>query len=198
MKTKVMFILFIPIFIGIMILGGCATTGKITEPSRPDSTLLIGRLKLTCSNFPQNWYCNGEHTNGIAIDLRNISTKEIVTIKSKGSDGLFFLLDPKEGTYAITRLTFKTGSGRSTTTLYFWDDKSRSFSVARNSVNNIGDIGWQEMYLTKIDESYGGGAGGKGRSSITGATQNSCDFKCNFEEVKTWFAATYPESEGTG
>jgi len=182
MKLKLMFVLFIPIFIGAVLLGGCATTGKVTEPSRPDSTLLIGRIKLACSNFPQYWYCNGEHTSGIVIDLRNVSTKEIVSIKSKGSDGLFSLIDPKEGIYAIIRLTFKTGSGRSTTTLYFGDRKSRGFKIVRNSVNNMGDISWQEIYLTKIDES-------------TGATQDSLDFKRNYEEVKTWFGATYPESE---
>lgn len=194
MKTKVMFALFIPIFVGIILLGGCATTGKITEPSQDVSTSLMGRIKLTCSYFPQYWYCNGEHTNGIVIDLRNVSTKEIMKITSKGPEGLLFL-PVKEGRYIITRLTFKTGGGNTKTTLYFGDDKSRSFTVFRNVVNNIGDIHWEEIYLAKTDESYGSGGGSKGGTSITGSTQNSCNFKNNYEEVKTWFAATYPESE---
>jgi len=185
-----MYFMFTTVVIGVLIIGGCATTGKISGPTGTDSTLLIGRVSLACSEFPQTWGCNGNHTNGIVIDLRHVQTKEITSIRSKGADGLFFLHDPEEGVYEFIKLSFKKGGSNYTTNLYYVPDRRTYFPVVRNAVNNMGDIHWQSVYQAKIEETQS-----RKGSSILGSVEDSCRYENNFDELEAWFSAEYPESE---
>ena len=190
MKTKIAVSVVSVIFIGLIIISGCATTSKISEPTTADSTLLIGRIKLTCSNFPNYWHCNGEHTNGIVIDLRNVSTGEILTTKSKGADGMFYFNNPDVGEYEIIGYTIETKGGNMRATLRYLYDKGNRFKIKPNAVNNFSDISWSIVFETVTEKEYSQ----KGATSITGTGSNDCYHIGNYAEVNEWFKTTYPDS----
>ena len=106
--------LLITIFTVMLILGGCATTSKISEPTHENSVLLVGRVRATCEEFEQMWNMNGVHTDKIEIDLRNLSTKDMIAIRSKGADGVFYVPDAEYGVYTIERFSYTSGGSRTT------------------------------------------------------------------------------------
>jgi hypothetical protein len=161
--------------------GGCATTGPkptspapFTEPANSDSTLLIGRITLTCENFPANWHVEGEHKRGIVMDLKNVNTNEIIKIKSKGSDGLFYLLDTP-GYYEIVKFEYGIKSGRYWSTLTITGQYL--INIEKGIVNNLGDIHCTWTYVETMK---------RGHAKV--------QFNENYDEVKEWFQMTYPES----
>lgn len=190
MKTRIIFSVMSVIFIVLIIMSGCATTSKISEPTTADSTLLIGRIKLTCSNFPNYVHVNGEHTKGITIDVRNMSTGEVLTTKSKGADGLFYFDNPDAGEYAIVGYNITTKGGNVRATFKYLYDTSNRFNITPNAVNNFGDISWVCVFETITDKEYSD----RGASHTTANWSNECYHIGNYAEVKTWFKATYPDS----
>jgi hypothetical protein len=173
-------------------MGGCATTSRITEPTSADSTLLVGRIKATCKDFEPKWKMNGEHTNGIVIDLRNISTNEVISVRSRGADGLFYLVDPKEGLHVIERFSLTTGSTKYTFNLWHMLSDNVTFTIDQNAVHNLGDIEWQSICITKESKEYS-----KTGSYTKYDVQTSHYYLHNYAELKTWFETTYPDSSWT-
>ena len=190
MKTKVAVSVMSVILIGFIIMSGCATTSKISEPTTADSTLLIGRIKLTCSDFPNYVHVNGEHTKGITIDVQNVSTGEVLNTKSKGADGLFYFENPDAGEYAIVGYTIITKGGNVRATFRFLYDKSNRFNIKPNAVNNFGDISWVCEFETITENEYTD----RGAGQTTANWSNECSHIGNYAEVKTWFKTTYPDS----
>jgi hypothetical protein len=170
-------------------MSGCATTAKIGEPTTADSTLLIGRITLTCSHFP-NWvHVNGDHTKGIAIDVINMSTREILTTSSKGGDGLFYFDNLDTGEYAIVGYSIITRSSNVEATFRYYYENGYKFIIKPNSVNNLGDISWVCEFETITDKEYTQSA-----SHTSAKWSSECSHIGNHTEVKSWFKTTYPES----
>lgn len=183
--------------IGFMIIGGCATTGLITEPTNVDSALLLGRIKLTCTEFPASWHMNGDHTNGIVVALRNLSTNKTVTVRSRGADGLFSVIDPDAGDYIIEGFTIKVSSKTASKmyriTLGHETNDNIYFKIQRNAVNNLGDIRWLANYETKGLSDTTGKV-----TTTTYLVNTSHNYECNYSELNVWFGKTYPDSAWTG
>jgi len=190
MKTKILISITILILISFLLIGGCATTSRITEPTSPDSALLIGRIKLTCTEFPKTWNINGDHPNGVVVYLANVSTKEIIKVRSRGSDGLFYLIDLDVDKYVIVAFSFQSGGSRHTVNLGFETKDVRYFEIKRNFVNNLGDIKWRSKYETKVGTEWS-----KAGSTTTFSVKDSYNYLGNYDEVKSWFEETYPESD---
>jgi len=117
--------------------------------------------------------------------LRNVDTDEIITVKSRGSEGLFFLFDIS-GTYRIGELKYEIKGGRSWTTLYYTANIPLTIKIEEGAVNNIGDIHWTESFET-ITEKDG--------STTYGDSKQDCRCLRNHDEVKEWFRMTYPDSD---
>ncbi len=189
MKTKTSVSISTFIFIVLIIIGGCATTSRITEPYNADSTLLVGRIMLTCTDFPNQWHVNGEHTNGIEVNLRHMSTNKVVSAKARGYDGLFYLINPAIGKYRIERFTLETGGSRYRINLQYAPRKDTYFNVESNAVNNLGDIEWYEKCEAEASKEYTPGG-----SYTTLITTESHNYKHNYAQLKSWFTKTYPDS----
>jgi hypothetical protein len=189
MKTKVIGSVMSVVLIGLILVSGCATTSKISEPTTADSTLLIGRIKLTCSNFPNYVRVNGEHTNRITIEVRNVSTGEVLSTKSKGADGLFYFENPEVGEYAIVGYTIITRGGNVSATFRYFYNRSNRFIIKPNAVNNFGDINWVCKLESITDKEYS-----RSTYQTTASWSNECFHIGNYAEVKSWFKTTYPDS----
>jgi hypothetical protein len=169
---------------------GCATTPEVKDPADPSSGLLIGRITLTCQDFPGSWGVNGVHTGGIEIYLRDISTKEITSVKSRGRDGLFYIVDPADEGYIITEFKLVKKSSRQTTTLPYRFEEVIGFGITPGSVNNLGDLYWYEQAETKESKDYSK----KGSSATVHATSAyQCGF--NFKEFENWYKTQFPDSQ---
>ncbi len=186
MKTRTLISILILVLAVLIIIGGCATTARITEPTSPSSTLLIGRIKVTCTGFPSKWHANGDHTNGVIVELKDVSN-EIISIKARGADGLLYLVDPDIARYTIVQIHLQTGTSRSTLRL---DHRTNdSIYIKGNSVNNLGDILLRYDYVSKKAAEF------SKRGTYTEIMVNrSLEYKGNYDEVKAWFEETYPES----
>jgi hypothetical protein len=173
-----------------LIIGGCASTGKMKGPSDSESTLLIGRIMMECSDFPANWRANGKHTRGIVVDLQNMNTDEVFSTKSSGADGLFQFMNLAAGEYRLIAYSREWGFSSGSTTLGHWEEQEHRIRVRNNTVTNIGDVHlW--MKFETIEEKNIEKAG---VSTTTARVRETCYFRKNFEEVRSWFASTYPES----
>jgi hypothetical protein len=190
METRVLVSTFIIIFLGFLIIGGCATTGKITEPTTEDTVLLVGRIRATCEDFEKMWNMNGIHTNNIEIDIRNLTTNEVTSVRSRGTDGVFYVYDPESGVYIIERLSYISHGprGASFHLSHFLNDE-RTFSVEQNAVYNLGDIEWFAKCIERESKEYS-----KARVSSLYEVQTTHSFQKNYAEVRTWFENTYPDS----
>ena len=186
MKNKIKISITIPILVGFLLIGGCATTARITEPTSPGSTLLIGRIKVICTGFPSKWHANGDHTNGVMVKLRDVSN-EIISIRAHGADGLLYLVDPDIDRYTIVLLHVQVGTSRTLLDLYY--RTSDPIYIKGNSVNNLGDILWRCDYVSKKAAEYT-----KSGTHTEIKINNSLVYKDNYDEVKAWFEETYPES----
>lgn len=71
MKTKILVSISVSVLVGVLLAGGAASAARIKEPVGPDSTLLIGRIKLICSGFPKSTLANGRLTNHLVPQLQN-------------------------------------------------------------------------------------------------------------------------------
>ncbi len=186
MKTRTLFASIILIFVLIAFLGSCATTARITEPTSPGSTLLIGRIKVICTGFPSSMHANGDHTNGVIVKLRDVSN-EIISIRAHGADGLLYLVDPDIERYTIVQIHLQTGTGSSTLNLRL--GTRDSIHIKGNSVNNLGDILLRFDYVSKKAAEYT-----KAGTHTEVKVNTSLEYKDNYDEVKAWFEETYPES----
>ena len=186
MKSRTFVIILILVLAVLIIIGGCATTARITEPTSPSSTLLIGRIKVTCTGFPSGWNANGDHANGVIVKLRDVSN-EIISIRARGADGLLYLVDPDIDRYTIVQIHLQTGTGSHTLTLR--QGTSDSIHIKGNSVNNLGDILLRFDYVSKKAAEYT-----KAGTYTEMKVNSSLEYKDNYDEVKAWFEETYPES----
>jgi hypothetical protein len=183
MKTKMLLSIGIPILIGMLLIVGCASTGKIKEPASTDSTLLFGRITLICKGFPGDMHLNGEHTFGIKVHLMDASTKEMFYVRSHGVDGLFHIVDPDGGHYFILGYEIeKKVSPTLRVTMGYRAEDNPYIVIKKNSVNNLGDIRWTETYDTRS----------KGEHTFN--TKGSHDLLRNYAEVENWFKETHPDS----
>jgi hypothetical protein len=171
------------------IMVGCTTTPKITDPPTPASGIIIGRITLTCKDFPGSWGVNGDHTRGIEISLRNLSTKEIVSVKSSGDDGFFYLITPSDESLMFWELRFVKKAARQTVTLPYRFEEIIGVGVRSSRVNNVGDIHWIERAETGESKEYSR----KGLHTTLSA-HSSYEFKLNFNEVANWFKAIFPDT----
>jgi hypothetical protein len=190
MKTRILISILTFILVVLIITGGCATTSRITEPTNAESTLLVGRIILACTNFPGNWHVNGEHSNGIMVDFRNISTNAVVSVKARGYDGIFYVVDPEAGGYIVEKFTIETSGGRHRVLLRHETNEYTFFKIQRNAVNNLGDIRWFASYESMESKEYARRGGSKGIYRAN----TSHTYELNFTELKDWFGETYPDS----
>ncbi len=189
MKARKSVSILILIFIVFLIIGGCATTSKITEPTHAGSILLVGRVKATCEEFEQMWNMNGEHTNNIEIDLRNLSTNEVTSVRSRGADGVFYVDDPKYGVYTIERFSYTSRGSRTAFSLYHILNDGVTFSIEQNAVYNLGDIEWYAKCIKRESKEYS-----EASTQYVFEVQTTHYYQQNFAELKTWFENTYPDS----
>ncbi|UCB46769.1 MAG: hypothetical protein JSV25_04940 [Spirochaetota bacterium] len=191
MKTNILFLISITLLISLLLIAGCATTSLIEEPTNHESTLLLGRIKLTGENFPISWNMNREITSGLAVYLVDISTKEVITIRSFGKDGLFHLIDPDAGQYAIKgfELLKKSTGMRISLSYPRGPIQPIYISIKKNCVNNLGDIRWNEVYATQVSKEVK-----TNRTEVIFSVIGMHTFKHNHDEVENWFRETYPES----
>jgi hypothetical protein len=177
--------MFVSILICILIIGGCAGIPRITEPANEDSSLLVGRITITAEKFPSQWRIKGDYTDGIVMHLFNRNTIEIINVRSRGDDGLLYLLIDTPGRYAITGFTFKKKEGSTTSTLRYKTSDPHIIDIDAGTVNNLGDMHWIEKF-----ESTTYKAGGKSR----GKSSKELRFIENYDQVREWFQQTYPDS----
>jgi hypothetical protein len=189
MKTKILISSTILILISFLLIGGCATISGMKEPASPESTLLFGRIKLTCSDFPRGWDINGEHTGGIKVHLMDTSTKEVIQVKSRGVDGLFSLIDPDAECYVIVGFELMEANRYRKISLSYRAEDNPYICIQKNSVNNLGDIMWNEVYGSELKTEHG-----ELGPTTTMITKGSHDFIQNYDEVKNWFKGKYPDS----
>ena len=183
MKTRIIFLIGILLFIVLLLIVGCATGGRIKEPAKSDSTLVFGRITLICSGFPADMHLNGEYTSGIRVHLMDASTKDIFYVRSSGADGVFYIVDPDGGHYYILGYEIeKKVSPTLRVTMGHRAEDNPYIVVKKNSVNNLGDIRWNAAYDTRS----------KGDHTFT--TKDSHDFLLNYDEVENWFKGAYPDS----
>jgi hypothetical protein len=193
MNTKKPFLISVSFIIILLLIGGCATSHRIKEPSTDSSTLLVGRITFNCSGFPQQWHVNGQHKDGVTIYLWNFAKEEYITIRSHGADGLFYLIDPEpvDGRYVLVGFGLQSGSSRMTINLgYEIEDEPYVFILTKNAVNNLGDVRWDERYQAEVSKEYD-----RKGSQTTMEAEGSHKFENNFNEVESWFKTTYPESD---
>ncbi|MFW6181410.1 MAG: hypothetical protein ACOC8N_06645 [Spirochaetota bacterium] len=169
---------------GIVFAGGCASTGGIKEPATSQSTLLIGRVTVTCREFPRDWKVNGEHTSGITVYLVDGSTRELIKLRCSGRYGLFCLVDPKAAQYVLLGFELEKKTGRMTFKGSYTVEKTY-FDVTPGAVNNLGDLEWVNTYQGRKER-----GGGSAWYESTGVHR----FALNYPELETWFRSTYPES----
>lgn len=193
MKTRELKYVLIFILICFTVIVGCATTMRVVEPATPDSTMLLGRITLTCKDFPSNWHVNGDHTDGIVVYLADLSKEEMISVRSHGADGLFYLMEPDPGHYVIAGFMLETGSSRMTIKMQRRAEENPYIVIAGKRVNNLGDIRWQEVYEVQASKEYS-----RKGSHLSYATKGSHEFKRNYGELQTWFEATYPDSDWNG
>lgn len=188
MKTRKLVMITIGLLTGLIVSSGCATTNKIAEPPNEDSMLLIGRVTLTCVNFPANWHVKGNYTRKITVDLKNRTTNAVVRVRSKGSDGFFYLLD-SPGPYEVVGFSYETRGGRRRITLGIRFRSPLPITTKAGAVNNLGDIQWKEKYETKFGtkETVHG-------SKTLGMTKKEFRFMKNYRQLERWFQKTYPDS----
>jgi hypothetical protein len=184
MKAKIISSIVITLLIGLLLISGCATTGKIKEPTKSDSALIVGRVKMVCSNFPRDWHINGEHTSNIRVYFIDPATNDVVIVKSKGDSGVFYLVDPDAKQFVIAGFEIRKKIGNMTYTNSHRIDNTY-IDITRNSVNNMGDLVWDTRF--KSQDARGGG-------SSTYTTDSKHDFKSNYNEVESWFNETFAES----
>ncbi len=189
MKTRTLISILTFILFVVIVIGGCATTSIITEPTNAESTLLVGRIILTCTDFPRNWHVNGEHSTGITVAIRNMSTNKIISARSRGYDGMFYIINPDVGKYKIEQFTSETGGDLYRVTLMYAPPENTFFIVKKNTVNNLGDIEWYEKAEIEASKEH---LGTKSQTRLF--TTESHNFKRNYAELKSWFAETYPDS----
>ena len=189
MKTRIAVSLPVLSVIVLLIIGGCATTAKITEPATEGSTLLVGRIEVTCEDFAQMWNMNGKHTNNITIDLRNLLTSELISVRSRGADGIFFIDDPEYGIYTIEKFSYSAGGSRTTFHLGHLLNDGVIFAIEKNAVNNLGDIEWYAKCMEKESREYSRSA-----SHYTYEVHTAHRYRQNFTELRSWFESTYPQS----
>jgi hypothetical protein len=189
MKTRIAVSILVLSVIVLLIIGGCATTAKITEQATGCGTLLVGRIEATCEDFAQMWNMNGRHTNNITIDLRNLSTNEAISIRSRGADGIFYIDDPEYGVYTIEKFSYTGRGSRTTFSLYHLLNDGVIFSIEKNAVYLLGDIEWYAKCIEKESKEYSRAA-----SHYTYEVHTAHRYRKNFVELRNWFESTYPQS----
>ena len=168
-------------------MNGCATTSKIKEPTSPDSTLLVGRIRLDVTGFAGGFQVlNGWYTEQIEVYLVNALTEELITVKSHGSKGLFYITDLEPGVYLIAGFEkFINEQYRGIplpVTLGYPILDHPHFYVTDGCVNNLSDIEWRARFV-------------EGQTWIDSKADSWHLFINNYQIVEEWLGSTYPESE---
>jgi hypothetical protein len=134
---------------------------------------------------------NGEHTNKIEIDLRNLSTNEITSVISRGVDGVFYVDDPKYGVYSVERFSYTShGPGGATFNLYHILNDGVIFSIKeQNAVYNLGDLEWYAKCVKRESKEYS-------RAVVEHLyeVQTKHYYQKNFTDLKAWFEISFPDS----
>lgn len=193
MECKRKHTIIILLTIGLVLIVSCSTTPRIKEPTSESSTLLLGRITLRCMDFPENFHVNGIHTDGVTVYIGNYTTKDFISIRSHGADGLFYLVDPEppDGQYFIAGFGLETGSSRMTLRLsHETKDDPFYFVLKENAVNNLGDIRWDDRYEEQVTKEYTRKGSHSGISTV-----GWHEYKQNGDEVESWFKNTYPDSD---
>jgi hypothetical protein len=188
MKAKIFLLFAVPALIGFTFFNGFAKPARLQKPVGPESTLLMGRIKVICTNFPKNYEANGDYTKGITIVLKD-EWNNIISVTSRGNDGFFHLVDPKFTNYTIIRFSIEIAGTRQMLQLAI--QAKDVFAIHKNSVNNLGDLLWRVNYQSSETTEYS--AQGDTQTPLNAGTMIEC--LANYEEVKSWFESTYPESE---
>jgi len=187
MKAKILVSTAVSIFAVVLLAGWGASAARIKEPTKSDSTLLIGRIRLVCTGFPKHLQANGDHTKGITIDLKDSSNK-FISATSRGSDGFFYFADLDIGQYAIVGFQIQIGDSRTTLHLDYKADDH--FTIEKSTVNNLGDIVWYCDFIVRGPEEYT-------EQSVTTmfSARDWHEYKGNYDECKSWFEENYPKSD---
>jgi hypothetical protein len=112
------------------------------------------------------------------------STKKLINVRSRGQDGVFYIVDPDGDTYYILGYEIeKKVSPTLRVTMSYHAEDYPYIKLAKNRVNNLGDIKWNEAYDSRS----------KGHHTFS--TKGSHKFLGNYDEVRNWFKGTYPESD---
>ena len=150
----------------------CATASKM-EPQGNNDTLVVGQVKLHVKNWAHSGSLSlgGNHRSGIKILVLNTGNKEVQTITSKGSSGVFYF-DAKAGChYKITEFNFskKNRYGEAWVSV----NPGIEFSVGAGKVFNLGEITWE------LDDA---------------TNEQKISFKENLDKLREIFAKKYKKS----
>jgi hypothetical protein len=184
LRPRIFFPIIISFLIGLLLIGGCATTGKFKEPRKAESTLLIGRIKLICSDFPREWHINGEHTKGLRVYFVDVRTRNVERVISKGKDGVFYLVNPTAERYYLYGFEIRKRAGNMTFSDYYLLENIY-IDITKDRVNNLADIIWYETFTEETKT-------GVGHSTFT--KKGSHEFVSNYEQVQSWFKTEYAGS----
>ena len=188
MKTCRLALIIIYLFIGLLLISGCATTGNVKDPGKSDSTLVIGRIKLVCNDFPKEWRINGEHTRNLRVYFVDPKTEDKIKVKPKGKDGVFYLVDPAAKRYYLVGFETIIKHGNWTLKNYH-RIKNTYIDITKNSINNLGDIIWYETFTGQTER-------GGGSSTFTKVGRH--EFILNNDEVETCFMDEFTKSPWLG
>jgi hypothetical protein len=171
-------------------IGSCASTTKVKDPTGPQSTLLIGRIKLNCSNFPPKFNIDGENADGITVYFYHIPSEEFIEVRARGEDGVFHLINPAADQYIIAGFKYMRTSSNSRITLgQNTNPHTSAFEIRANAVNNLGDILWTETYIASSAKEHDQ----KG-SHATLTSEQGYEYLGNCDELESWYHETYPDS----
>ena len=184
MKTRILNSIVITLLIGLLFISGCATFGKVKEPSEQQGTMLIGRIKVVYYDYPKGWKINGEHTRNIVVYFVDPNSEEIIKAKSKGQYGVFYVINSDVKRLVIAGFEYERKAGN----MKYANShgiENTYIDITKNCVNNLGDIIWHDTFTGEEKLSAS-------RSTFT--KTSSHEIMYNYDEVESWFRNAYTES----
>lgn len=130
--------------ISLLLCLGC-TKDLPLEPTGPDDTLVVGRIKLEATGFksePDMPSVNGVHESGIELTFEDTASEEPLVMTSK-SGGLFFAKGLQPGMYRLAKLFIKISGKYGYVTMGTSFRQSQViFPIEPAKVTNLGCLTW--------------------------------------------------------
>lgn len=133
--------------IGVLLVcclfASCASTFNV-EPKDEGSNLVIGQLHLEATNFQYlgTATVNGKHFKDIQIKIRELSTGKLLSTKTQGEYGLFYISPTIGSRYQIVEMTYTNIIGGYTAVLV-GTPTNVVFDIDKSGVTYLPKVNWK-------------------------------------------------------